>query len=298
MKRSFIFMILFCFGLQALAEKNESHDFGVSDGEIKELTPQQISNRLHIRGEILVLNKEGTRILNFGQEHRVWEMNGQLQEPLVSYWSFQQKGLPRIALRHEWRVLSSGQLELKVQQFDQMDRSSGSGIKTGKLLKEDVQVIKNFAAYDFEVTTQSPQKVLVRMTPLLWPDLPTWKVGDLPFAAKDAVVYDSQGNVWSLGVEGDRPSKFFGMTTHRGTLMLSFHPFKDAEVLGEAKGQRIKLKLPKLRVFLASKAHFVPGDIKADVYGKFLPNLKTEKMTSVRTFTSNKEDEFLKAVRN
>lgn len=275
------------------AQKSESHDFGRSTNEVQELSAQDLSYRMYIRGEILIFNQEGNRILDFGNEFRTWEFNGLLNQPLVSYWSFEQKGLPVIGLKHEWKILPSGQLEMKIQHYDKLSKDSKGEIQLGRLLKSDSQTVQLFRSYDLELAASGNRKVVVRLTPALWPKQDTVEASDFPISTKDVVLYDGEGNVWASGIEGDRPSKYLGISTHKGTILLSYNAFKGAEEVGSVKGGQMKLKFGKQKLFLLSPFGFVPRDVRVKVYGRFIPNMKTERLNSIRTFSSNKEPEFL-----
>ncbi len=67
-------------------------------------------------------------------------------------------------------------------------------------------------------------------------------------------------------------------------------------MIGEVKNGRIKIKNGKFTIFLQSELPFLPKDVKVNVYGLIVPELKTEHLNSVRTYSSNKEEEFLKAL--
>lgn len=289
-------IILFIIFLSNLAwSKDEpSNDFSRSSNEIKQVTPDELSWRLHITGEIYVLNAEGDKLVNVANEKRDWRFGGGLEKPLESNWLFQQKGLPTVALRQKWYVGKDGRISVEIYQYDNIERGEGAEIKFGKLLKEDKIVLKDFAPINWPIAA-GQQKLVVRLTPGVWQNDDAIDVSSLPVSGKNVVIFDSAGKVWADQVAADRPSVFFGVTTHVGSLFLSFSQFKGAKLIGDAKGGRIKIKDGKDSIILQSETPFVPKDIKANVYGIIKPEIQTGRLKSVRTYSSSKEEEFLKA---
>jgi hypothetical protein len=93
---------------------------------------------------------------------------------------------------------------------------------------------------------------------------------------------------------------FAGLKSHRGGFVISFYPFKGASEIGVAQGKTIELKMTdKLRVTIKNETEIVPGDLKAKVYGIYLPNFKMSTNRSHWSFGQGKyegiPEEFLEA---
>jgi hypothetical protein len=199
-----------------------------------------------------------------------------------------------VALKQKWTLEKNGKLNVEVAQYEDIARGQGPEVKYGKLIKTEKFTVKNFAPIDWPISTGS-QKLIVRLSPGLWNSNDAKDIGVLPLGGKNVVIYDRTGKLWADQVNSDRPSAYFGVTTREGSLFLSFVPFKGAKLLGEAKGGRIKIAHGKNKIVLQSENSFLPDDIKANVYGLVRDDLRTERLNSVRTFSSDKEEDFLKA---
>lgn len=291
-------MILICalFCVNAFAQENTSNDFSRSENEIKAMTPEEQGWRFHLTGEVFVMNKDGDKLINVANESREWSFGGSIEKPLESNWRFQQKGLPLVALKHKWQLEKDGKISVEIAQYEDFERVQGSEVKYGKLIKEEKIVLKNFAPIDWEIPGSGAQKVIVRLTPGIWQNEEAVNISTLPISNKNIVIYDRAGKLWAESVTADRTPTYLGIVTHEGSLALSFSPFKGAALIGEAKGNRIKIKSGKATVFLQGEQPFVPRNVKANVYGMIRLDRKTERLNSVRTYSSDKEAEFLKSM--
>lgn len=282
-------------GSIALAKGDPSNDFSNSSTELKQIPVSDLTWRMHVTGEIFFVSGDGEKLVNIANESREWEFAG--ETTLMSNWVYQAKGQSLVAIAHEWKIQNDGRLTVELRHYDSIERGSGSEVKYGKLLKEESHVIKNFAPIETTVGTGT-QKIVVRLTPGVWAQDAALDVGKLPLTGKNIVIYDSKGNVWADGVEGDRPSTYFGAVTHQGALFLSFVPFKGAKLLGNAKNGRIKLKHDGGDIYLLSETPFTPRNVKLNVYGIVKSGLRTERAKSVRTYSSDKEEAFLERLGN
>lgn len=278
----------------AWAQNQPSNDFANADSKIKALTVEDMLWRFHLTGEIFVLNKEGDKLINLANEQREWELNG-TDKTLESNWRFQQKGLPLIALKQKWSLDNDGKFQVELSQYEDIERTKENEVKYGKLLKEDKFTLKNFAPIDWTINS-GDQKVIVRLTPGMWLNQEAVDVESFPISVKNVVIYDRKGHLWADQVSLDNAATYFGVKTHQGSLFISFKPFKGAELLGEAKGSRIKVKGPRGNVFLQGEGAFVPRDVKVKVYGIVRPEIQSPRFGSVQTYSSSREEEFLKAL--
>jgi len=284
--------LIVLFSSMAWSKDKSSTDFSRSDSEIKTLTLEELSWKFHVTGEVFVVNSEGDKLLSVADEKREWEFGGSIEKPLESHWRFAQKSLPTVALRHRWTLEKDGRITVEISQYDTFDRASESEMKYGKLLKQEKITLKNFAPIEWPVES-GPRKLIVRLTPGVWQADDPINLGTLPISGKNIVIYERNGKVWADQIATERASIYLGVTTHQGTVLLSFSPFKGAQVIGEAKGGRIKIK-NKPSIFFQSETPFLPKDIKANVYGIVLPNVRSDSPNSVSSYSSDKENEFLK----
>lgn len=274
---------------------NTSQDFSAQSSDLRPLSAQDMSYRLHIEGQVLLLNADGETLIQILKESRRWEFGGQVDKPLISNWRLENKGLPTISLRHQWTIENDGKFSVDIKQYDSMERVSGSSteVKYGKLLKESKITVKDFAPVDW-VVPYGKQKIIVRLTPGVWPNLEPIDIANLPLYGKGVTIFDEEGKVWADQVTGEHASTYFGVVTHQGSVFLSFSPFPGAKVIGEAKRGRIKVKSGKKKIILVSETPFLPMDVKAKVYGIVNLNKRTDRLNSTRTYSSDKPEQFAK----
>ncbi len=111
-------------------------------------------------------------------------------------------------------------------------------------------------------------------------------------------VTDNQGYLW--GDEVRFGGTIVGLKSHRGAFIISFYPFKGATEMGAARGKILDLKMDeKLRVKIQNDTEIVPGDVKAKIYGIYIPNFKMATPNSNWSFGQDKYEgipkEFLEA---
>lgn len=272
--------------------QNFSNDF-TSHSSIGELKPDDIFYQFNVKGEVLILSPEGDKLNNYVNEDRVWQFGGDVGTPLEANWKSEIKDVAIVALYHKWTFQKDGKISVEIKQYDDIKRSNDNkDIIYGKLLIEKKFVLKDFAPIDLEIKSNK-QRVIVRLTPGIYQQEETIDVTDLPLAGKNIVVYDGKGKVWGMDVNADGPAKYLGIMTHIGTIYLSFTSFKGAQKIGTAKDSKIKIKTEKERIILQSELPFLPKGIRANVYAKIDYSRKSERLTSVRTFSSSKESSFL-----
>ena len=273
------------------ASDNTSNDFGHSSDNPPPLSADQIAYRFHVSGEVFVTDKTGEKLLSRSEETRDWQFGANIEKPIASNWLYQRAGLPTVALHHEWTISKDGTIAVNIQQYDNMIQGKDSEVQFGKLVREQKITLKDFAVVNWVVESDD-KRVVIRLTPDLWMNSDAIDVNALPLAGKNAVVFDSGGHLW--GTVDGFSGQFFGVNTVQGTVALSYHPFKGAKLIGEAKEGRITLKNGKDKIMIQSERPLLPTNVKANVYGLIDLSKKTERLHSVRTFTSDKEDQFLK----
>lgn len=287
-------LILILVGTSAWSKEEASNDFGRSDSEIKALNNNDLSYRLHISGEIFIVNSEGDKLIDIANESRNWQFSGSADKPLESNWSFQQKGLPAVALKQKWTIEKDGKISVEIEQYDQIERGKGSEIKYGNLIKKEKLTVKNFAPIDWTIPADN-KKLIVRLTPGIWQNNDPVDISTLPISGRNIAIFDrTNGKLWADKVTADHPSIYFGVTTHEGSLFLSFTSFPGAKVIGEAQGVRMKIRNGRNQIILQSETPFLPTDVRANVYGVVKSEIKSGRLNSLRSYSSDKQEEFLK----
>lgn len=273
-----------------------SNDFSTSDSTKKPIPLQKMRYQIEIKGELLVFDKTGRRLLYKGDEGRSWWFGD--NKPIVSNWSYRQKGLPTIAIRHEWELDSDGQLAVKIKQFDSMERGGGEEPTFGKLVKEQDFKLENFSSITWVVAQDDSKRVVAKFEPILWTSEEPSEVGRLPINSSRMTIYDNKGNLWASRLDNsDGKNVYFGATTHMGTFYISYVPFKGAKEIGLAEKNRIKLEDNGIKLNIESAEPFLPKGTSAKVYGLFDLNRRTERINSVRSYGSDDEKNFYQHIK-
>lgn len=268
-----------------------SADFGKSDGGKEAIPVDKMRYQLEVKGEILVFDKTGRRLLFKGDEGRSWWFGD--DKPLVSNWSYMQRDLAPIALRHEWDLDKEGRLAAKISQYDSMDKGKGEEPVLGKLVREEVIKIENFESISWVVSQDESRRVVAKFEPILWTDEKPSDVGKLPINSGRMTIFDNKGNLWASQLDNSEGTNvYFGATTHMGTFYISYVPFKGAKEIGLAKKGLIRIKENGIKLNIESSEPFLPRGTSAKVYGFLDLKKRTSKVNSVRSYGSDDEKSF------
>ncbi|WP_413289769.1 hypothetical protein [Bdellovibrio sp. HCB337] len=268
------------------------NNFASSDSDKKPLPVDKLRYQLEIKGEILVFDKSGRRLLYKGDEGRSWKFGD--NKPVVSNWSYQEKGFAQVALRHEWDLDKDGQLTVKIKQYDSMERIPGKDPKYGKVTKEQEIKVENFNSVSWVVSQDNSHRVVAKFEPTLFTENDPAKIGPLPINSNRMTVYDNKGNLWASRIDNsDGSNVYFGATTHKGTFYISYVPFKGAKEIGIAEKGRIKIEDSGVKLYIESAEPFVPRGVAAKVYGILDLKKRSDTVNSIRSYGSDKEDGFL-----
>ena len=91
------------------------------------------------------------------------------------------------------------------------------------------------------------------------------------------------------------PDSTQAAATYRGTVAISYKPFRGAKLLGEAEGHEMRLsRADGLTVNVHSDTDFVPAAFAAKVYGIYRAAMVAKGPQSTHTFTSSREENILK----
>jgi hypothetical protein len=290
-----LFVVAISLILPSLAySSNTSNDFGGYQGGSKPtFTNDELIRSLEVSGEIYLLDSSGHRLLDRSHERRKWTSNNS-KGTIESNWYFTSDRHKPVAIHHIWKIDNDGTIHVSVEQYEKMDRGGTDSDKViyHNLVKKQDFVITDFSPIVWPIVNDDNTRVVVRLTPSLHDEERTQKLVDVPLGAKDAIVRDDQGIVWTDHV--NFTGRYVGLTTHRGTIYFSFSPFKGAKEMGWAKGNEISLRLnDKLNSSITSITPFVPEGVKAKVFAIFKPDSKTAKLSSTYITSTDEEARFI-----
>jgi len=286
-------LLTLVFALGAVAEDITFSDF---DTPRKELDADKLRWKVEIQGDLLVFNKTGTRLLFKSDEERKWRFGN--EKPITSYWNVASKGLPTTALYHEWQFSPQGELQVKFRQYDSMSMNRDGSIKTGKLLQEKDLTIENMAGPSIVLFQDDTRRIVAQFRIQIWSEENAIDIGKLGINSNRMTVYDNKGNVWASRLDNSTGNNiYYGLTTHMGTVYISYLPFEGAKKIGIAEKNRIRIEHGPLRIAIESNEAFLPRGVQANIYGIIDLNKRTERLNQVRSNGSDKESNFLEAIK-
>jgi hypothetical protein len=257
----------------------------------KPLTAEEIRERLEVRGEIFVMDKSGKVLVNAPAAYSNWRANG--NAPLESNWG-SGGNFGRIHIHHLWKVNDDGSISVLIEEFarEVSEPKSGKFEKFADLLKKSEFTLEDFTPVTWKVLNIKDKNVVVRLTPNLRERLIPADISDLPLAGRDVMVSDNKGFLWNQ--KSTFNGNYVAFKTHRGTLAVSYRPFKGASQVGEARDNEITVRLPdSLVLTLNSESSFLPAGIGGKVYGIYIPEMKSDNPRSTHIFSSSTEEVIL-----
>lgn len=266
------------------------------------LTVTEIKSRFEVRGEVYFLDSDGKKVLEKGSQSRIWKprvFDGKAE--IDHQWSSGSIQNGEFALHHIWTVQDDGTIRVKVEEYGKVeDKKKSNGehdVQFSELLKKDERVLENFSPISWvSARPNAKHRVLIRFIPQISDEDQPKKITELPISGTDIMITDNEGSVWTE--HNNVSGKYVGFTTHRGSLFLSFYPFRGASEMGYASGNKIELQLGGKRVAtLTSQSPFLPNDVRGIVYGYYRADQKTHRLSSTHTRTSNQENRFLDSIR-
>jgi len=269
------------------------------------MSVKSIKDRFEVHGDIFYFDRENGKLVDKGSQTRLWKSVDGSKDKLTrveSYWGTGSSQQGEIALHHLWTIREDGTIRVLIEEYGDTIEVKGSDgerdYKMVNLLKKDEVDLKDFAPVHWvSVRPGAKSKVVIRLTPDLSNSEEPKPLDSIPIAATDLLITDNEGSLWAdhLNIDG----KYVGFTTHRGSIFLSFYPFKGAQVIGFAAGSKIELGLGNKRIVtLTSSTPFVPETVRAMIYGIHRPNQKTARLQSVRSKSSSTEERFPESLCN
>lgn len=292
MKSVLVFLTL----AMAFTAYAEDINFSEHDTPGKELAADSLRWKIEIQADLLVFNKTGTRLLFKTDEEAKWRFGN--EKPITSYWNVATKGLPTTALYHEWQFNSQGELQVKLRQYDSMSKNKDGSVKTGKLLQEKDYTIENMAGPSIVLHQDDTRRIVAQFKIQIWSDENTVDIGKLGINSNRMTIYDNKGNVWASRLDNSTGNNiYYGITTHQGTVYMSYLPFEGAKKIGFGEKNRIRVEQGGLRIAIESSEAFLPRGVQANIYGIIDLNKRTDRLNQVRSNGSDKEANFLAAIK-
>lgn len=282
----------------ALASKDTS-----KVDEVEPVTAAELATKFEIQGDIFYLTPDGKRLIDHGPQRKIWRPRAALlagkpaaDATVQSQWSSGNARFGEFALKHAWKVLPDGGVQVDIEEFATVVDKKGYDTEFRDSLGKESYRLENFAPVSWVSRRPGAKvRIVARLTPVIRDQSPIQKLAELPIAGEDLVVTDNEGHLWLE--KGSISGQYVGFTTHRGSLFLSFAPFAGAHEIGLAEGNRIEVSIGGTRVAsVLSRTPFLPADLRAKVYGFYKPGQKTERLSSVHYRSSSQESGFLESI--
>lgn len=258
----------------------------------QQLSAKDIRDRLQLNADIYLMDESGKKILSGPRNTNYWRPNVE-KGNIESDWSTgNESGM--IAIRHHWSVEADGTIKVSLEEYANMSEGKDGPEFKNSLEKKEF-IVENFAPIVWKVKSIKNKNYMIRFIPSLREIFHPISVDNLPIAATGVSVSDNQGYLWVEDLEFN--GKYTGVRTHRGTLGISYVPFKGAKEMGFAEGNKIVLNTDKkFQITLKAATSFLPAGVTAKVYALYIPEKKNKSFNSVHSFDSNKEDRFLTSI--
>jgi hypothetical protein len=265
--------------------------------EAAPLSRADLIARLRIRADVLVMSDDGKRILELGEESHLFSgftPEGKFQRD----WTSESDRYGSFKIRHTWTIDSSGAVHVKLEEFSEMEVDSSTGQE--KSLKNPIGTeehdLVDFGTVTYAVKANPGKKVMLRFVPEIGEDSRPETIGKFRINGNGVSIYDSEGVLWASDL--DMNAAYLSVSTHRGTLILSYSPFKGSEPVGVANGKKITIRMKEYpRVTLQSETDFVPLGTNAQVFVKYLKGTRTAALNSVREHESSDEQRLLERMK-
>jgi hypothetical protein len=250
----------------------------------KELSVQDIRDRYQLNADVYTVH--GKRIISGPEVTNYWQPDRETGI-IKGDWS-SDSNERKFALRYHFQVTNERSIQAVIKEYSSQT-STPDGPEFKNLLEKKEYTLTNLEPIVWKIKNDKGQNLIVRFFVSMRDVTQPISVDSLPVAGNGISVSDNAGFLWAEGVEFN--GKYVGLTSHRGTLVLSYVPFADAKELGVAEGNKISIKIDKkFHVSLNGATSFLPAGVTAKVYAAYLPEKKSKSFNSLRTFTSSKED--------
>lgn len=270
---------------------------GVASAEAANLSRAELIERLRIRADVVALAEDGTPIPAGGGETRTlsgFSAEGKLKKD----WSSESPGIGAIRLRHEWTIGPTGALHVRFEEFSEseIDSRTGETRSFRNPLGAEERDVPDLGVVLYSLKASGGKRLAVRFAPELAPEPKLDDFAKRKIAGRGISIYDTEGALWASEVE--MGAEYSAISTYRGTMLLSYSPFKGSEAAGVASGKRITIRMKDYpRVTFQSETNFVPEGTHARVFVKYVKERRTAAMNSVKQIESSSEQRILASLK-
>ncbi|MGE3261683.1 MAG: hypothetical protein AB7K68_07900 [Bacteriovoracia bacterium] len=260
------------------------------------LTPAEIRERLEVRADVYQMDASGKRVVAGPLRTNYWRFSPE-ETVLEGDWSSNFNNAV-LALRHRIEVTNTGTIKFSLEEFEKIyEKVPGA---KGPTLKESLgkkeMELDGLEAIVWKVKNPKSPGMVVRYFLNLKETSEPISMNELPVAATGVSIADTDGYLWADEV--DMHGKYTGITTHRGTLLLSYVPFAGAKEMGIVEKNEMRLTVSKkFKITLRAKTDFLPATLSAKVYALYRADKRTKAPNSVSSFDSNKEENILEQLK-
>ncbi len=269
----------------------------VASASAASLPRSELIDRLRIRADVVVLGENGKPTSAPVEESRLlsgFSAEGKLKKD----WSSESPNFGAIRLRHEWTIGPTGTIHVRFEEFSESEVDSRTGETKAfrnPIANEEKDLV-DLGTIFYPVKASSGKRVAVRFTPELAPEPKLEDFSKRKISGRGVAIYDTEGALWASEIE--MGAEYSAITTYRGTLLLSYAPFKGAEAAGVASGKRITIRMKDYpRVTFQSETDFVPEGTHARVFVKYIKERRTAALNAVKQLESSSEPRILASLK-
>lgn len=237
------------------------------------VTFERLVKNLEVRVDAFVTSSDGGKVLMVDQSLSTFKPASQ-KPKMSTEWKSQFPDLPEVHLDAEVTIQTDLSLKVDIAQYKniQWDKKAGKSKKEG-LIRQESFTVKNFSPIVWVYKASADKNIVVRFIPLLPTQLEAEALTYPLMGVSDAIVTDNANRLWVQGVGGVGQILSFGSAY--GTVYLSFTPFKNSKEIGIAHNDDIVVNLSAAQTLrVRSRETIVSGDVKAKVFGVFIPSKK------------------------
>lgn len=274
--------------------KNTNNSVTNNDEQQEHLNVEELKKRLVVKSGIYVFSPNGEKLLYEDNQSSEWRIGK--GGDIGSTSSHTTKDLGIFTIKHNWTVGSDGRLNISMKQLESnMEGRKAGPPKLGKVIREKNFILKDFKPIDWVLIQNDKLKAIYRLTPSLTKKERFHDI-DLPIGMTNAIVTDNKGYVWTHGL--NYTGKYVSITTHKGTIYMSYTKFKGAKEIGSAQGHEITVNISKKhKVKILSTSSILPRTVSSKVYGIIDLKKRSKSMWSTHLQSSSDEEHFITATK-
>lgn len=261
------------------------------------LSRDELISRLRIRADVLTVSADGKVLVDGGHETRV--LSGFTPEgKFTRDWSSQSSDYGSFKLRHEWTISPTGAIQVKLDEFSEEEIDSATGIprQFKNPIGSETREVTDFGAIVYAIKGVKGKRVVVRFVPEIAGEDGVRTIGKMKIMGRGVSIYDAEGILWASDLE--LGAEYTAISTHRGTLVLSYSAFRGGEAAGVANGKRMTLRMKEYpRVVVQSETDFVPEGMNARVFVRYIKERRTGSLNSVRQHEASDEKRILERLK-